>query len=117
MRRFINFFILAITILTVNLLTGYITEYFLHYKKITNPLKFTALGMIILVAIFYPVFGYIEKKVEKITRKLIKRGKNTLGKSMGFVVVISLLIFALFSVYAKLWFDLNVPQLLWLWIK
>jgi hypothetical protein len=116
MRRIINFCILAITILTVNLLTGYITEYFLNYKNITNPLKFTALGMLILVAIFYPVFGYIEKKVEEITKKIIKRGKNTFGKTIGFVLVFSLIIFALYCIYASLWFNLNMPQIIYLFI-
>jgi hypothetical protein len=116
MRRFINFYILAVTILTVNLLTGFITEYFLHYKNITNPLKFTAIGMIILVAVFYPVFGYIESKVEEITRKLIKKGKNKFGKTLGFIFVFSVLIFVLYSIYARLWFNINIPRIIWQWI-
>jgi hypothetical protein len=110
MRRIINFCVLVITILTVNLLTGFITGYFLHYKRAINPLKFTALGMIILVAIFYPVFGYIETKTEEIARKLLKKGKHTFGKRFGFIIVFSLIIFLLYSIYAKMWFGINVPE-------
>lgn len=113
MKKLINFCILAITILTVNLLTGFITEYFLHYKNRANPMKFTALGMLILVAVFYPVFGYLETKVEEFTRKLVKKGKNTFGKRIGFLVVFSILVFILYCIYANLWFDLNIPEVLY----
>lgn len=117
MRKIINFCVLAITILTVNLLTSFITEYFLHYKNITNPLKFTAIGMLILVAVFYPVFGFIETKVEDLSRKLFKKGKNAFGKIIGFILVFSMIVFLLYCIYANLWFNINVLRLMWFWIQ
>jgi hypothetical protein len=116
MKRIINFCVLAITILTVNLLTGYITDYFLHYKRITNPLKFTAIGMLVLVAVFYPIFEYMESKVEDLARNLLKKGNNAMGKRIGFVFVFSILLFILYCIYAKLWFDLNVIRIMINWL-
>jgi hypothetical protein len=112
MKRIINFCVLAITILSVNLLTGFITDYFLHYKNITNPMKFTALGMLVLVAVFYPIFEYMESKVEALARGLIKKGNNAMGKRLGFVIVFSILILILYCIYANLWFKINVPRIL-----
>jgi hypothetical protein len=117
MKKIINFCILAITILTVNLLTGYITDYFLRYKHITNPFKFTAIGMLILVAVFYPVFEFIENKVEGITKELIKKGNNAFGKILGVILVFALLLSVLYCIYAKLWFHLNIPSIAWNWLK
>lgn len=42
MRRILNFCMLAITILIMNLLAGYVTNYFIKYKGNINPLKFIA---------------------------------------------------------------------------
>lgn len=79
----------------------------------TRPLKFTSIGMLVLVAVFYPVFEYLEKQIEQITKTLIKRGKNTFGTKLGFILVFSAILLALFSIYANLWFDINVPRMLW----
>jgi hypothetical protein len=116
MKRIINFCVFAVTILIVNILTSFITEYFLHYKNITNPMKFTAIGMIILVAVFYPIFGYLEVKVEELIKRLIKKGKNTFGKRIGFIVVFSILIIILYCIYANLWFKLNIPRIVINWL-
>jgi len=85
----------------------------MNYKNMTRPLKFTAIGMLVLVAVFYPVFEYLEKQIEQITKTLIKRGKNAFGTKLGFILVFSAILLALFSIYANLWFDINVPRMLW----
>ncbi|NJO68738.1 MAG: hypothetical protein HC830_05175 [Bacteroidetes bacterium] len=69
MRKFFGFCVLVITVLVVNLLTGYITDYLLNYKGATNPLKFTAIGMVILVLILYPAFKFLDELVTSLAKK------------------------------------------------
>lgn len=108
MRKTINFLILALTILIMNLLTGFITEYFFNYRGVTNPYKFTAIGMIVLIAVLYPLFMFMEGKVKDTTRHVLKKGKNILGIFIVFIILISIL----YCVYANLWFNINIPKVI-----
>jgi len=103
---------LAITILIMNLLAGYVTNYFIKYKGNNNPLKFIALGMVVLVMIFYPAFQYINEQVKIIIHRLFRHGKNVFGRFLGSIIIFIVLFLILFCMYAKLWFNLTLPELI-----
>jgi hypothetical protein len=113
MSKIYNFLLLAVTILIMNLLTGFITDAFLNHKNFSNPYKFTALGMLILVAFFYPFFEIINKKIQLLILKMLKKGKHYFGKTMGVLAMFCLILIILYCIYANLWFDINVPKVLW----
>lgn len=85
----------------------------MHYKRITNPFKFTAIGMLVLIAVFYPLFGFMDGKVKDITKRLVNKGRNVFGKTFGILFVFSLLLFFIYCIYARLWFSINVPVMIW----
>lgn len=111
-RRIFNFLVLCVTILLVNLLTTLITDYFMTYKKATNYIKFTAIGMGVIVLVFYPAIEYLNGIVEKITSKLLKKGKNIFGRILGVYIAFGLLLFILFCIYAHIWFHVSIFQII-----
>ena len=82
-RYFFRFVVMTLTILSVNLLTGAISNYMVSYKNHYKPVAFTFLGMAITVVIFYPLFIKLESWVKTISMKAVKSGKSVAGKYLG----------------------------------
>ncbi len=112
MKNLFSFCVLVVTILIVNLLTGFITDYLMNYRGITNPMKFTAIGMAVLVIILYPAFKFLDELVTTFAKKVMSKGHNMFGKVLGTILVFAILIFVLYCVYANQWYGINVPRIL-----
>jgi hypothetical protein len=100
--------VLMITVLTVNLLTGYITEHIIHYKLDLNPYKFTALAMLVLVFILVPAYSFMSGKVEILVARVLLSGSNSFGRTFGLLLSFALIFSILFSIYLNQWFHINV---------
>lgn len=103
---------MAITILLVNLLTTFIADYLLVYKGNISPLKFTAIGMGIIVVVFYPAFEYLNGIVEKLTTRFLKKGNNIFGRTLGVYITFLALLFIIYCIYAHIWFNVNVIKVI-----
>ncbi|RPH33550.1 MAG: hypothetical protein EHM93_04510 [Bacteroidales bacterium] len=113
-RKIFNFFVLAITILLVNLLTTFIADYLMKYRGQTDFLKFTAIGMGVIVLVFYPAFEYMNGIVEKFTTKFLKKGNNLFGRTIGIYITFLVMLFILYCVYAHIWFNVNVIKVIFI---
>ena len=71
-RYFFRFVVMALTILTANLLTNAISNYMVSYKNQYRPLVFTFIGMSIIVMVFYPLFIKLESWVKDFSIKAVK---------------------------------------------
>lgn len=112
-RRIFNFLVFVITILLINLITNYIADYFIkNYKGHTSYLKFTAIGMGVIVLIFYPAFEYLNGIVEKITSRFLKKGNNLFGRILGVYIAFFVMLFVLYCLYARVWFDVSVVKII-----
>lgn len=112
-RKIFNFLVLIVTILFINLLSNFISDYFItKYKGHTSYLKFTAIGMCVIVIIFYPAFEYLNGIVEKFTTRFLKKGNNLFGRTIGVYISFFVLLFILYCFYARIWFDVNVVKVL-----
>jgi hypothetical protein len=111
-RKIFSFFVLIITVLAVNLLTNFLANYMLHYKAIASPLKFTAIGMAIIVAIFYPAFKFLDELIRLFAEKIIKKGRHVFGKNLGFLLMFLIVLFSLYCIYAHIWFRINVVKVI-----
>ncbi len=100
--------VLMISVLTVNLLTGWITDYIIHYKLSINPYKFTALAMLALVFLLVPAYSYLGRQVEYLIAKVLLSGSNSFGKIMGLLFSFAIIFSILFIVYLKEWFHINL---------
>jgi len=104
--------VLMISVLTVNLLTGYITDYIVHYKIGLNPYKFTALIMLLLVFILVPAYSYLNARIEILTAKLLLSGSNSFGRIIGLILSFALLFGILFAIYLHQLFNINILTVL-----
>lgn len=112
MKKLFSFCVMIVTILIVNLLTGYITDYLMNYRGVTNPLKFTAIGMIVLVLILYPAFKFLDEMITIMAQRVMSKGHHMFGKVIGTILVFATVIFVLYCVYANQWFGISVPKIL-----
>ena len=111
-RKIFNFLVLVITILLINLLTNFIADLLIKYRSQTNYLKFTAIGMGVIVLVFYPAFEYLNGMVEKLTTRFLKKGNNLFGRILGVYIAFFIMLFTLYCIYAHIWFNVNVVNLL-----
>lgn len=112
MRKIFSFCVMVVTVLTVNIVTGLITDYLMKYKGMTNPFKFTAIGMVITVAVLYPAFKFVDEIIKSMAQKVMSKGHHAFGKLIGTLVVFAVVMFILYCVYANNWFHINVPKYL-----
>jgi hypothetical protein len=107
-KKLFNLMVLMISVLTLNLLTGFITDYIVHYKTNINPFKFTAIAMLTLVFILVPAFSYMNLRIEKIVAKLLVSGSNSFGKTVGLLISFATIFGILFAIYIHEWFQINL---------
>lgn len=100
--------VLMISVLTLNLLTGFITNYIVHYKIDINPFKFTAIAMLALVFILVPAYSYMSTQIEMLVARLLVSGSNSFGKIIGLLLSFAIIFGILFSIYLKQWFNINL---------
>ncbi len=104
--------VLMISVLTVNLLSGFITNYIIHYKIDLNPFKFTAIAMIALVFILVPAYRYMSGKIEILAARVLFSGSSSYGKIIGLIFSFAIIIAVLFAVYLNQWFHINLLKYL-----
>ncbi len=104
--------VLMISVLTVNLLTDYITGYIIHYRADLNPFKFTAIVMLVLVFILVPAYSYLGNQVEILVARLLVKGSNSFGKIIGLLFSFALIFSILYGIYLQQLFHINLVKYL-----
>jgi hypothetical protein len=107
-KKIFSLMVLMISVLTVNLLTGYITERIINYKIGIDPYKFTAIAMLVLVFILVPAYSFMSTKIEILVAKILLSGSNSFGKTIGLLISFALVFSILFAIYLHEWFGINV---------
>ena len=102
--------VLMITVLLVNLSTGFITNYIIHYPTNINPLKYTAIAMLALVFILVPSYRYMSGRIEILVARVLVSGSNSFGKTIGLLISFTVVFSILFAVYLHLWFHINLLE-------
>lgn len=100
--------VLMISVLLVNLLTGFITNYIVHYKIDLNPYKFTVIAMVALVFILVPSYRYMSYRIEILVARVLLSGANSFGKTLGLLLSFVIVFSVLFVIYLHQWFHINV---------
>lgn len=107
-NRLIKVMVLLLSILTANLVTTWIDNFMLSFKHQYSPYIFTALGMSIVVLIYYPLFTKIDKWSSKYANHFVRHGKKLVKSEIGTLVTFFIALSVLFYFYGKLWFNKNV---------
>ena len=104
--------VLMISVLTLNLVTGFVTDYIVHYDIGINPYKFTGIAMLTLVFILVPAYSYMKPKIELLVARVLVSGSNSFGKNMGLLFSFIAIFALLFVIYLHQWFDINLWEVL-----
>lgn len=113
MYRFLfRFSVTVVTILTANLITNAISGYLVSFRNHYDPVKFTIIGMAVIVVIFYPLFIKLEDWVKSVSAKVMRSGNSFAGKYIGLPVIFVLTLLILFHFYAKMWYGISLLQIL-----
>lgn len=104
--------VLMISVLLLNLLTGNITDYIIHYHTEIDPYKFTAIAMLALVFILVPAYSYMSSRIELLVAKVLVSGSNSFGKTLGLLLSFALIFAILFVIYLHQWFHINIWEVL-----
>ena len=111
-RKFFNFAVTMITLLSANLLTSFITEKLISYKWELKPMRFTLISMGIIAIIFYPLFTMLQGWLDRFSKRFVKAGHGIAGKYVGLVLMLFTGLFILTCFYAHMWYDINVLKLI-----
>jgi hypothetical protein len=111
-RQFFKFVVTAFTILTANLLTTFIADKLISHRWEYKPIRFTLVSMAIITIVFYPLFVKLESWLNTISKRFVKAGHSFAGKYIGLLLSFILGLFILLFFYAKMWYGLNVIELL-----
>jgi hypothetical protein len=107
-KKLFSIMVLMISVLSVNLLTGFITDHIIHYKLDLNPYKFTALAMLVLVFILVPAYSFLSEKIEILVARILLSGSNSFGRTFGLLISFALIFSILFAIYLNEWFSINL---------
>ncbi|MDO9185709.1 MAG: hypothetical protein Q7W13_06830 [Bacteroidia bacterium] len=107
-KKLFNIMVLMISVLLIDILTGYITNYIVHYKLDLNPFKFTAIAMLTLVFILVPAYSFMGSRIEILVARVLIKGSNSFGKTIGLLVSFAIIFGILFAIYLHQWFHINL---------
>lgn len=94
-----------LVLLVIDLAVQVINLQIIGLQKYLAPVLVTALGMILVIALFYFLISYIEQMTNVVLKYVIELGKTFKYRKTAVMLILVLLYLAAFSVYYKLWFN------------
>ncbi|HRT90504.1 MAG TPA: hypothetical protein P5257_10335 [Bacteroidales bacterium] len=110
-RKLFSFAVMTVTILAANLITNTLGNYLITYRNHVRPVTFTVIGMIITVAIFYPLFVKLEEWVEQISADLLKQSRTGILRYLGLIFAFLGCLLVLVWFYAKMWYRIDLLKI------
>lgn len=112
-RRITKFIILVFTILFADVVKELVLHFFNITKNPNQPLRSVAIGMIVSIAVFYPIFTAMDVVLEKMVSSYVRGTKRVAGGSnKGLFVSFIIGVAILFALYLYAWFDIKFWNLL-----
>lgn len=107
-RKAFKFAVMTITILTANLLTGFIGDLLTKYKNQYKPLTYTLIAMAVITVILYPLYAKLEVWLTVLSSKIVRSGKSVGGRYLGLFFSFVVCIFILAYFYARMWYHIDL---------
>jgi hypothetical protein len=107
-KYLVKFVVFSITILTANIIGDYAGNFLTSYKYQYKPLTFTVLAMIVIALIYYPLFEFLDKWINILSKKVVKKGKSFAGQYFGLFLVFTISMVILIFFYVKEWYGINI---------
>ena len=108
-RKITTALIFILTILAAELAVEYV-KHFLKFKTgFHDKYILTLIGMAIIVAIYYPVFGFVHYLTESMTKKFVSASQKKAGNElMGIIIAFFIGGGILFLIYLHQWYGITL---------
>jgi hypothetical protein len=117
-RKLNNFAVFSLAILFAELIQAIAHNYIDQWKDGHGKYVSVLLSMILAIAVFYPVFHFLDKYIQSASRNYIKSSKKVSGGgTSGLMLGYSLAMFFMFIAFAQLWYHKDVIADLGNWLK
>ncbi len=108
-----KFMMMLVSVLGAGLLSGTLSSFVLAKVRGSYSIAVaTAVGMLVLVAVLYPLYRYLNAWATALSKMFLRTGKKMFGRVIGLIVVFLALLAILYYGYARLWFGVNVYAVL-----
>lgn len=98
----VSFRVLAL--LVIDLVVQIVNIQIMGLDKYLAPVIVTMLGMLLVVALFYFLISYIEEATNAVLKYVVELGKTFKYRKTAVMAIITMLYFACFFAYYRLWF-------------
>lgn len=108
-RKITNALIFILTILAAELVVEYVKHFLKFNTGFHDKYILTLIGMAVIVAVYYPVFGFVHYITESLTKKFVsasqrKAGNELLGIGIAFLIGGGIL----FLIYLHEWYGITL---------
>ncbi|NQY07640.1 MAG: hypothetical protein HRT68_15955 [Flavobacteriaceae bacterium] len=108
MQKNTKYTALIISILSASLINEFIVKYIKSYYQ-EHTYKSVAIGMLVTVVVFVPLFSFVGKWLNKASKSYIKTGKKVASNSRtGLWISFLIALVILFALFASIRHDLDV---------
>ncbi|HNT26957.1 MAG TPA: hypothetical protein PKH10_02145 [bacterium] len=108
-----KFLLMILSVLCANLLSGALSSLVLAKVRGSYSMAIaTAVGMLVLVAVLYPLYRYLNSWATALSQFFLRTGKKMFGRILGLLLVFLALLALLYYGYARLWFGVNIYAVL-----
>lgn len=108
LRKITKAVLFTINVLIAYLITSALEDLILEKAHELKPLVATAVGMVVIVLIFVPLFTLTEKITEELMKKTLKVSKGTLGRRIGFFIFTFIAFLILYNIFLQEWFNMGL---------
>jgi uncharacterized membrane protein len=117
-RKLYNFAVFSLAILFAELIQTLAHIYIDRWKTGHGKYVAVLLSMVLAIAVFYPVFHFLEKHIQSASRSYVKNSRKAGGGgTTGLLVGYSLAMLFLFIAFSQLWYNKDVIADVGNWLK
>lgn len=110
-RNISKYLILAIGIFTADIVKEFVLNYTHDYLFQKNPFFATFVRMLVSIAVFYPIFLFLEEYTKEFSKKYVSTTKNVFGGGFQASLIAGLIGLGLvYFTFLWLWYKINIVK-------
>jgi len=106
-------FIIILTVLVVDLVAASINAFITSLSRFISPYILTAIGMIIVVILFYPALEFLNRMTNWVLEATIGFTSNIIDRKRAVTLIFVFFLVLLYIAFFAVWFQKFLPTELW----
>ncbi len=109
----IRTFIIILTVLAVDLVAASINAFITSLSRFISPYLLTAIGMMIVVILFYPALEFLNRMTNWVLEATIGFTSNVIDRKRAVTLIFVFFLVLLYIAFFAVWFQKFLPTELW----